>query len=154
VPVSGHTYYNIAPRVKILDEYPGLSPLALSAPPTRYGCHSDLAQYSHTPILPPVTLRVAMRAGHHSARPDSRTSTKRLVGADGRQQLPHVSAWACNSSKVTNSKVEACVAFRSTGGAAPASNASCQRVTQRHQRSPSFNPGKSPCGVTKSLPRE
>jgi hypothetical protein len=39
------------------------------------GCNSDLAQYSHTPILPPATLRVAMRAGHHSAWPDSRTRT-------------------------------------------------------------------------------
>jgi hypothetical protein len=25
-------------------------------------CNSDLAQYSHTPLLPPATLRVAMRA--------------------------------------------------------------------------------------------
>jgi hypothetical protein len=39
------------------------------------GCNSDLAQYSHTPVLPPATLRVAMRAGHHSAWPDSRTRT-------------------------------------------------------------------------------
>jgi hypothetical protein len=26
------------------------------------GCDSNLAQYAHTPILPPATLRVAMRA--------------------------------------------------------------------------------------------
>jgi hypothetical protein len=35
--------------------------------PADAGCNSDLAQYSHTPIL------------HHSAWPDSRTRTKRLV---------------------------------------------------------------------------
>ena len=38
-------------------------------------CNSDKAQ-SNTPALPPATLRVAMRAGHHSVRRDS--STKRL----------------------------------------------------------------------------
>jgi heptosyltransferase III len=49
--------------------------------PASAGCNSDFAQYSKTPILPPATLRVAMRAGHHCASPDSRTRTrtKRLV---------------------------------------------------------------------------
>ena len=35
--------------------------------PANAGCNSGFAQYSHTPIL------------HHSERPDSTTSTKRLV---------------------------------------------------------------------------
>src|SRR5258707_8862650 len=32
-----------------------------------------IPNWCSTPILPPATLRVAMRAGHHSAWPDSRT---------------------------------------------------------------------------------
>jgi hypothetical protein len=58
---------------------PGLKPwaklyLPFSIPNPQRRCDSDLAQYSHTPIL------------HHSAWPDSRTrtttSTKRLVRAE------------------------------------------------------------------------
>jgi hypothetical protein len=41
-------------------------------------------------------------------------------------------------------------------GACPASNASCQRGGQRHQRSPALSPGKpnSGIGVERSLPRD
>jgi hypothetical protein len=55
---------------------PGICELAGTSNPLR-GCDSDLAQYSHTPIHPPATLRVAMRAGYHSAWPDSRTRRRR-----------------------------------------------------------------------------
>src|SRR5258708_12220984 len=41
--------------------------------PTRYA--GAIRTWRSTPTLPPATLRVAMRAGHHSARPDSRTTT-------------------------------------------------------------------------------
>jgi hypothetical protein len=39
-------------------------PLSAPATPRPRGCNSDLAQYSHTPVL------------HHSARPESRTRTR------------------------------------------------------------------------------
>jgi hypothetical protein len=65
--------------------------------PTDAGCNSDNAQYSSTPKLPPATLRVAMRAGHHSARQNSRTRTttrtrtKRLTsGARGVKSLRRI----------------------------------------------------------------
>ncbi len=49
-----------------------------------------------------------------------------------------------------------CVARRTTRGAWPASNASCQRDAHKHQRSPGFRPGKpnSGIGVERSLPRD
>ena len=52
------------------------------------------------------------------------------------------SACACNSSRFTNSRADECVACRSTGGATPASNASFQRVTQRHQQVARFQARK------------
>ena len=47
-----------------------------------------------------------------------------------------------------------CVASRNTGGATPASNASCQREAHRHQRSPGSEAGEpgSGHGVDRSLP--
>ena len=52
--------------------------------------------------------------------------------------VAHMSRAACasRSSSDTNSSAEACVASRTTGGATPASNASCQRAATTHQRSP------------------
>ena len=49
-----------------------------------------------------------------------------------------------------------CVARRTTRGAWPASNASCQRDAHKHQRSPGFRPGKPNwgIGVERSLPRD
>jgi hypothetical protein len=47
-----------------------------SSNPAQAWCNSEQALYSNTRILPPATLRVAMRAGHHSARQDSRTATQ------------------------------------------------------------------------------
>ena len=64
---------------------------------------------------------------------------------------------ACSSSK---SKLTTRVAFswvhsRITGGARPASRASFQRFTHKHQRSPALSPANRHCGrgVTRSLPR-
>ena len=65
-------------------------------------------------------------------------------------------ACALSSSSSTTSSASSCVAANTTGGATPAKNASSQRETHRHQRSPAFNPGKlnSGRGVIKSLPSE
>ena len=69
------------------------------------------------------------------------------------QYRPH---FAVKSSRETNSMVEACVASKMTGGAAPASKASFQRLTQRHQRSPGAEAGKAELRMRcdRSLPRE
>lgn len=64
-------------------------------------------------------------------------------------------ACSCKSSSATNSSALMRVAARMTGGAHSASNASCQRVTHKHQRSPATSPGKpnSGTGVLRSFPR-
>ena len=68
---------------------------------------------------------------------------------------PLLSACASRSASETNSSAEACVASSTTGGATPASSASCQRAATTHQRSPGTRPGNihCGCGVTRSFPR-
>src|SRR5262245_31606287 len=53
------------------------------------------------------------------------------------------------------SSVASWVAASTTEGATPASNASCQRLAQRHHLSPGCSPGKpkSGLGLLRSLPR-
>ena len=65
-------------------------------------------------------------------------------------------ACATRSPSCTHSKVAAWVAARTTGGAMPASNASCQRGAHRHHWSPGCRPAKpnSGCGVERSLPTD
>jgi hypothetical protein len=60
------------------------------------------------------------------------------------------------SAKEHKARAPSWVARRTTRGAWPASNASCQRDAHKHQRSPDFNPGKpnSGTGVERSLPRD
>ena len=44
-------------------------------------------------------------------------------------------------------KAASCVLSSTTWGAAPLSKASCQRLAQRHQKSPGLRPGKPYCGA-------
>ena len=57
-------------------------------------------------------------------------------------------AWATRSPSCTHSRVAACVAASTTGGATPASKASCQRGAHRHHWSPGCSPSNpnSGCG--------
>src|ERR1700720_3144104 len=73
---------------------------------------------------------------------------------DRRYKGNYFSAYAFNSSSVTNSRAEAWVASRSTGAARLCSSADFQRVTQTHHLSPGLSPGNphSGTGVTRSLP--
>ena len=65
-------------------------------------------------------------------------------------------AWATRSPSCTHSSVAACVDASTTGGATPASKASCQRGAHRHHWSPGRSPSKpnSGCGVDRSLPTD
>src|SRR3990172_7991899 len=65
------------------------------------------------------------------------------------------SAWRLSACSGTSLSTFACVASRTTLGALPASQASIQRSTCRHQRSPGCRPRKriSGRGVPRSLPR-
>src|SRR6516165_6254052 len=69
----------------------------------------------------------------------ARSTAKRLRSA--REQKASAPSWVARST---------------TRGAWPASNASCQRGAQRHQRSPGLRPGNpnSGIGVERSLPRD
>jgi hypothetical protein len=61
-----------------------------------------IPNWRSAPTLPPATLRVAMRAGHHSAWPDSSTRTKRLTRHRlPRHSLPDVPA---STFRVTQSR--------------------------------------------------
>ena len=55
----------------------------------------------------------------------------------------HADAWRSRSSSATTASDSSCVAARTTGGATPASSASRQRPTHRHQRSPGAQARKS-----------
>src|SRR6185503_4761693 len=63
-------------------------------------------------------------------------------------------AWRLSAESGTYFSTFSCVASSTTRGARPASQASTQRSTCRHQRSPCFKPRKriSGRGVTRSLP--
>src|SRR5215813_5439818 len=60
------------------------------------------------------------------------------------------------SAKEQKVKAPSWVARKTTRGAWPASNASCQRDAHKHQRSPGFSPGKpnAGTGVERSLPQD
>lgn len=93
----------------------------------------------------------------------------RVVKSENSIQLAAVMKWhthiclqwasrACarRSSNETTSRAFSWVAPKKTGGAMPASNASCQRAAHRHQRSAGRRPGKpnSGRGVDRSFPRD
>jgi len=61
-----------------------------SSNPADAGCNSDLAQYCHTPIL------------HHSAWPDSRTTTKRSLLTQGRGLLERGLLFTVQTEKQEN----------------------------------------------------
>ena len=56
-------------------------------------------------------------------------------------------AFSCRSSSLQYLKAASCVLSSTTWGAAPLSKASCQRLAQRHQKSPGLRPGKPYCGA-------
>src|SRR5262249_4880157 len=59
---------------------------------------------------------------------------------------PISAALARRSRSDTTSSARSCVAARTTGGATPASSASCQRSAHKHQHSPGLSPGKPNSG--------
>ena len=97
----------------------------------------------------PRTQRTEERTGQED---DAQTHARpRRAGADRDFSRPRAPRGLPSE---TNSSADAWVASSTTGGATPASSASCQRAATTHQRSPGLRPGNihCGCGVTRSLP--
>ena len=112
------------------------------------------ARYDVSQIDPGARRRLRARRPVLAPLPRHRALLAQAARSGAAELTRH--ACASRSASETNSSADACVASSTTGGATPASSASCQRAATTHQRSPGSRPGNihCGCGVERSFPAD